>query len=117
VAQAEAVEQLLASSPVPGIMPTMTSPVVREAIRDSAYNGILEGAYVGSYRTAGKVGTQSGLNFLFNFNIARPVQAPSSNPNSSNGKNSRLKVNPSCTPLKDKNGKTTGEMCGPYIID
>jgi RHS repeat-associated protein len=115
VAQAEAVDLLMVSSPIPSIMPTMTRPVVQEAIKDASYNGIREGIYVGSYRTTGKVGTERTLNFLFDFDIARPVQTAGNNQTTkkSTSKDGDLNVTSGCAPRSD--GK--GLICGPTIID
>jgi RHS repeat-associated protein len=107
MAQEEAVEVLLASSPIPGILPTLTRPVFQEAIKDASYNGVREGLYVGAYRSAGKVGTQSTLNFLFNFDTSGSVQSASNNQANinNNSQNRNLKLNSNCVSRPDGKGQ------------
>ncbi|HMM81503.1 MAG TPA: hypothetical protein PKC65_15935 [Pyrinomonadaceae bacterium] len=106
-AAAEQVDILLASDPIPGQLPTLTRPVVTDAIKNEIRHGKFQAyAYSGS-RSAGKAGTSFFLDWIFN-----KERADASNRDKSKDRN--LEVGTSCSVTTDSRG-VRYSMCSRVI--
>ena len=116
IIRSEATERIIVSSPLPTLAQPLTRPLgttVMNNINNQLYSGAGSRWFESGARSAGRVATQSSLNFLFN-NIETTVYAPDTDVDSPNGKKPTSVPGSSCTGIEDDRGRI-GVMCGPVV--